>query len=136
MKKSIFLLGAGLMLLSSCSTSYNSIKAPANYVEFEKEDFNFSEQKSAEAQKTQILGIDWARLFTKKYGSAEGVMRMPVVGNPFTDNTSMYALYNLLQSNPGYDVIFYPQIEKTSKGFWPFYVKTTSKVKARLGKIK
>lgn len=48
----------------------------------------------------------------------------------------MYAMHNLLTDNPGYDVLFYPQTERVSKGLWPFYVKTKSTVKARLGKIK
>ncbi len=112
-------------------------------VEFVKNDFNFSDQVTAEAKTTKILGIDWARLFKKKVGDTNGnanVVSIPVVGNLLVDRTSEYALYNLMENNPGYDVVFYPQYEKkVVKPFLGlgFIVKTsTVKATARLGKLK
>ncbi len=111
-------------------------------VEFVKNDFNFSDQVTAEAKTTKILGIDWARLFKKKVGDTNGnanVVSIPVVGNLLVDRTSEYALYNLMENNPGYDVVFYPQYEKkVVKPFLGlgFIVKTsTVKATARLGII-
>ena len=64
---------------------------------------------------------------------------VPVIGNAVYDETYQFALYDLLEKNPGYDVVFYPQFTKTVKGplFWGLFVKhTTVTVTARLGKIK
>jgi hypothetical protein len=65
---------------------------------------------------------------------------IPVVGNMLADKTSNYALYELMQANPNYDVVIYPQYEK--KVVKPvigigFLTKiTTVETKARLGKLK
>lgn len=89
--------------------------------------FILSEQVSAEATTKNIFGIDWSRLFHQETGSIKkssaltiNFASMPVVGNVVKDQTSNYALYELMNNNPGYDVIYYPQ-----------YVKVT----ARLGKL-
>ncbi len=110
-----------------------------------KSDFTLSNQFEAEASSVKIIGIDWGRLFTKKTGEISGnsdkisVASIPVLGTLLTDKTSNYALYNLMNNNPGYDVIFYPQYEsKVVKPFLGigFITKiTTVKTTARLGKL-
>lgn len=51
-----------------------------------------------------------------------------------------YALFNLMNDNPGYDVILYPQfetiVEKPVMGCGFLKKTTTVKVTARLGKLK
>lgn len=140
--KNMFLLlcAAGVVALSSCTLTSKSIKTPAHYVEFKKEDFTYSDPVTAEASSTKILGIDFPRLLDQKVGTID----IPIIGfNPFElinqyvgDRTVNYALYELYTQNPGYDVIFYPVIEKKTFKVLFFYSKTDAKVTARLGKLK
>ncbi|MCC5945161.1 MAG: hypothetical protein JJT94_09500 [Bernardetiaceae bacterium] len=121
------------------------MKEPNLRVEFYKADFSLSPQVSAEATATTILGIDFERLFMKQTANSEvgssgiSLATLPVIGNVLGDKTSGYALYELLNSNQGYDVIFYPQYE--TKVVRPllglgFLMKTTTvKTTARLGKL-
>jgi hypothetical protein len=130
---------------SSCTTLNHSMREPNTRVDLNKSDFTLSEQVTAEATSTKILGIDFARLFTKKTGVVEGgaaaisLASIPVIGNFAADKTANYSLYNLMNGNPGYDVVFYPQYE--TKVFKPvlgigFITKiTTVKTTARLGKL-
>lgn len=137
---------AAIAIFSSCTTYNHSMREPNARVELEKSDFTLSEQVSAEATSTKIIGIDWARLFTKKTGVVEGgasasisLASIPVVGNMVADKTANYALYELMSGNPGYDVVFYPQYEtkvfKPILGIGFFTTITTVKTTARLGKL-
>lgn len=131
---------------ASCTTLNHSMREPNTRVNFTKSDFSLSEQVSAEDKTVKILGIDFERLFKKETGvvdngaSSISLANMPVIGNVLYDKTSNYALYNLMFTNPGYDVIFYPQYEtKISKPVLGlgFIVKITKvKTTARLGKLK
>ena len=137
---------AAIAIFSSCTTYNHSMREPNARVELEKSDFTLSEQVSAEATSTKIIGIDWARLFTKKTGVVEGgasasisLASIPVVGNMVAEKTANYALYELMSGNPGYDVVFYPQYEtkvfKPILGIGFFTTITTVKTTARLGKL-
>ena len=131
---------------ASCTTLNHSMREPNTRVNFTKSDFTLSEHVSAEDKTVKILGIDFERLFKKETGvvdngaSSISLANMPVIGNVLYDKTSNYALYNLMFTNPGYDVIFYPQYEtKISKPVLGlgFIVKITKvKTTARLGKLK
>ncbi len=131
---------------ASCTTLNHSMREPNTRVNFTKSDFTLSEHVSAEDKTVKILGIDFERLFKKETGvvdngaSSISLANMPVVGTVLYDKTSNYALYNLMFTNPGYDVIFYPQYEtKISKPVLGlgFIVKITKvKTTARLGKLK
>lgn len=131
---------------ASCTTLNHSMREPNTRVNLTKSDFTLSEQVSAEDKTVKILGIDFERLFKKETGvvdngaSSISLANMPVIGNVLYDKTSNYALYNLMFTNPGYDVIFYPQYEtKISKPVLGlgFIVKITKvKTTARLGKLK
>ena len=118
MKKRQSLVFMGLLLLSvSCTSINKSIKESNERVNFNKSDFTLSEQVSAEASSTTILGIDFSRIFLKKtgqFGNSNTISAsvVPVVGNLVTDHTSSYAVHNLLDEHKGYDVVFYPQYEK------------------------
>lgn len=135
--------------LTSCKTTLNSMREPNTRIELQKSDFVISEQVSAEAKTTQILSIDWNRLFKKDMGMINSDNAVPgllsfttqILSNlPLpTDKTANYALYNLMSTNKGYDVVFYPQYEKVVErpiGLGFLYKKTTVKVTSRLAKFK
>ncbi|MCX6192052.1 MAG: hypothetical protein NT109_07190 [Flavobacteriia bacterium] len=136
---------AVIVAFSSCTTLNHSMREPNTRVNLNKSDFSLSEQVSAEATCTKIIGIDFKRLFTKETGTVEGgalsvsLASIPVIGTIVADKTANYALYNLMDANPGYDVVFYPQYE--TKVIKPIlgigFLTTITKVKAtaRLGKL-
>jgi hypothetical protein len=120
------------------------MREPQTLLKLERENLEISQQVSAEATSTKILGIDFERLLTSKEGNVEkdGAMPtladIPVIGNVLGDKTANYALYELMVNNPGYDIVLYPQYEM--KIFRPIGIGivtiTTVKVTARLAKIK
>lgn len=140
-------LVALVITISSCGGINKSMREANTRVNFVKSDFTLSDQVTGEASSTRFLTIDWARLFKANSGSLSGgaaasmidLASIPVIGSVVTDKTSSYALYELMQSNSGYDVVFYPQFEtKVSKPFLGLgfiYKKTTVKATARLGKL-
>lgn len=127
---------------ASCASTNISMKQPNVLVELSKNDFSLSNQVTGQATTTKILGIDFARLFGGKTGDtgapAISLASIPVWGPILTDKTSGYALYEMMSKNEGYDVVFYPQFEKTvSKPIGlPIYTITTVKVTARLAKVR
>ena len=140
------MLGVLVATLSSCTTLSHTMREPNTRVELNKSDFTLSDQKTAEASSTKIIGIDWSRFFLSKEGAIEkdgaesiSLASIPVVGNFIVDRTVNYSLYELMNNNPGYDVVFYPQYE--TKVFRPILgigfltKKTTVKTTARLGKL-
>jgi hypothetical protein len=135
--RTLFLLGIIAVFAASCTTMTRSMKTPGNVVRFEKADFEFSGQVSGEATQTKIFGIDFARLFSKKYGDVQSLFQVsiPVIGNFTGSVVNMYALYNLMNDNPGYDVVFYPAFEAKTTGLPLLFTTTNVKVQARLAKI-
>ena len=149
--KSFFLTGIVIATLTSCTSLNHSMREPNSRVNLNKSDFTLSDQVTASATSTKILGIDFERLFMKKTGVVEGgaaisiasvpvfIASVPVFGDLLLDKTSNYALYELMKSNPGYDVVFYPQYEtKVSRpilGIGFIIKNTTVTTKARLGKL-
>lgn len=135
-----------ITIFSSCSTLNHSMREPNTRVELNKSDFTLSDQVTGEAKSVKVFGIDWARLFTKKTGTVEGggptlisAASIPVIGNFVSDKTANYSLYELMNTNPGYDVVFYPQYEtkvvKPILGIGILTKITTVKTTARLGKL-
>ncbi len=138
--------------LTSCTAINKSMREPNSRIEFYADDFEFSEIMKASATSTKIIGIDFSRLFTAETGTvandnnAVGAAittiiapgNIPVIGNYVGDRTANYALYNLMQDNPGYDVVFYPSYRTTVEApiGIPLYTITTVEVSARLAKIK
>lgn len=145
MKKLIYrtlVLGALAIFVTSCSYTHHLMKEPNVRVELNRDDFTLSDQLTADAKSTKVFGIDWARLFKSKAGdinaptvSLINVANIPVIGNVVVDRTANYALYELMNTNQGYDVVIYPQYETVKKSYIIFS-KTTVKVTARLGKLK
>jgi len=72
-----------------------------------------------------------ARLFMKKKGNINdgsvqvSNFKIPILGSVLstTDNTTEYALYDMLGQYPGYDVVLFPQYEK--KVFNQFWVSAS-----------
>jgi hypothetical protein len=136
---------AVIVAFSSCTTLNHSMREPNTRVNLNKSDFSLSEQVTAEATSVKIFGIDFARLFTKKTGVVKGgaaaisLSSIPVIGNSVSDKTANYSLYELMNANPGYDVVFYPQYEtkvvKPALGIGFLTKITTVKTTARLGKL-
>ncbi len=131
MKKTIlFLLVVAAFFATSCSSSYRAIREPNVKFELNSGDYDISEQVVGEATVVRVFGIDWSRLFNAKYADFNASVIGGVVRG--SDN---YAIHDLIEKNPGYDFIMYPQVEKKSKGFPLLYEKTKVKVTARLGKL-
>lgn len=136
------------IFLTSCTNINRSMREPSTRLNLEKKDFTLSDQVTGEATSTKIIGIDWKRLFLKESGSHQNdnaigglpisLAAIPVIGGFIVDGTSGYALYDMMQKNPGYDVVLYPQYEITVKrpiGIGFIYKVTTVKATARLGKL-
>jgi len=133
--------------MASCTSIHKTMKEPSTYVELYKNDFTYSEQVTADATQTLILGIDFERLFKSETASTTtgnsflpSLASIPVIGGSSIltpKSTESLALYNLMIANPGYDVVFYPQYEITEVkpiGLRIFRTRTV-KVTARLGKL-
>lgn len=142
-KIKLIILSLTIGVLSSCTLYNKTLKEPNILVEFKKSDFTLSDQLSAEAKSTKIFGIDFERLFVQKTGTVQSsslninLASIPVIGNVIADKTANYALYELMNANPGYDVVVYPQYETKIErpiGLGIFKI-TTVKVTARLGKL-
>lgn len=141
MKKTFLALSIATSLLAGCTSANLVMREPNTRLNLEKTDFTLSDQVSGEATSTQILCINFARIFRNSSGAVnkDGAgCFASVYGSMYCDPTASYALYNLLKANPGYDVVFYPQYETTVKspiGICFLFKKTTVKTTARLGKL-
>ena len=143
MKKARLFLICGIMalLFASCNTYTHTMREPNIKVKLTTDDLVLSDQVVGEATVTKVLFIDWARLFGKKevgMSEAANAVQIPIIGDLVTPEAS-YAMYNMMQKNPGYDVVVYPQVESYRHApilGTSLYSKTTYKVTARLGKLK
>lgn len=134
--------------VSSCMSVNKTMREPYTRVDFVKNDFNLSEQVTGQGTCTKVLGIDFYRWFHNSemgaIASQEGMnlslSSIPVVGNYLSDKTAGYAIYDMMNKTPGYDVVFYPQYEarvhRPVLGIGFIYKKTTVKATARLAKLK
>ena len=132
------------VVLSSCTSLNKTMREPNVRVDFKMDDFTLSDQVSAEATSTKIIGIDFTRLHLKEGGTVTGgpnqmSISFPVFGNVVSNRTANYALHKLMKDNPGYDVIFYPQYEitvtKPLLGLGFLTKISTVNVTCRLGKL-
>ena len=128
-----------MLMATSCHTYRHNMREPNVRFEFNSNDIELSSQLTAEAVVTRVLGIDWQRLFGKvEVGTTPFTAEIPIIGS-FVTTGANYALYKLMQENPGYDVVVYPQVESYRKApvlGTDLFSKTTYKVTARLGKLK
>lgn len=143
------MIAVGGLFLASCTSVNRSMREPNTRVELYADDFELSSQLSASAKSTRIFGIDFERLFNQETGSVVGgataamplpvdVAAIPVIGGFVVNPTQGYALYNLMEANSGYDVVFYPSFKTTVErpiGI-PIFTITTVEVTAKLAKMK
>ena len=138
----LFLLAFAATAITSCTSVNHSMREPNTRLELVKSDFNLSDQVSATATTTKILCIDFARLFYGSTGSVDhdgstslSDVSIPVIGGLVEDKTANYSLYELMQKNPNYDVVLYPQFEtkviKPFLGFGFIFKITTVKATSR-----
>ena len=135
MKKSLFILLLAVLGLAAtgCSTTFKSMEKASVYFELGSSDYILSDQVSGEATVTRVLNVDWMRLLNNQLGN----FKAPVVGlNLHMTDPIMYAMYDLMEKNPGYDFVFYPQVTTKTEGVTGLYTVTNVKITARLGKLK
>lgn len=144
--RTIILMTTAFVLFTGCTAVNKTMREPNVRLELEMNDFTLSEQVTAEATSTKIVGIDWQRLFKQETGYVQGggslminLASIPVLGNYVIDQTANYALYEMMIANPNYDVVLYPQYETTVErpllGMGFILKTTTVKATARLGKL-
>jgi len=143
--KALLIAGITMATISSCTTYTKTMREPNTWVELKKDDFTLSGQVSGSAKTVTVLGIDWQRFFTKREGQIKGssasisLASIPVIGSVLSDRTANYALYEMMQHNPRYDVVFYPQYEtkilRPILGLGFLSKITTVKATARLGRL-
>ena len=129
----LIVIGSAALLLASCSSLKNSMIEPEAYIQYDKEEFDYSPQVTGEATVVKILMVDWSRLFSTQKGEVSSASSSLFGLSPNSDEEH-YALHNLMSNNPGYDFIVYPQYEISTKapGLGLFYKKTQVKATARL----
>ena len=126
--------------MTSCSALTRGMREPVVTFELNSGDYTLSEPVTAQATSVRIFGIDWKRLFSVE----SAVVDAPIVTSSLTSlaagllpTTENYALYTLMEENPGYDFVMYPQSKSEFHHFlWFIYSKETTTVTARLGKLK
>lgn len=136
----VLILGVVALLASSCQSYRHTMREPNNRVEFVASDFEFSAPVTGEATITRVLGVNWEHLFGTSYtGTTNNGFDLPIIGNFLPSDGAAEAMYDMMRRNPGYDVIFYPQVEVHRNApvlGTDLYSTTTYKVTARLGKLK
>ena len=139
MKKFRFLLilAVAVLTFSSCTTLTRTMREPNVRIELDADDLVLSEPVTGTATVIRVLGIDWKRLFKSEgaYASA------PIMGltPELLPAGSNQAIYDMLEKNPGWDFVMYPQAKSESYRVWGLgllYSETETTVTARLGKLK
>lgn len=116
MKKTIrfFALAAvACLCFTSCNTYSHSMREPNVKVELYSDDFELSEQFSAEATTTRVLGIDWKRLFGTYETGVIGRSAVNVGGS--IDGIALYeeaftAAGAIASNVPGFALVYIPVI--------------------------
>ncbi|RAR72555.1 hypothetical protein [Flavobacterium aciduliphilum] len=130
--KRVILILFSAFLVTSCSVSSSSIKEPNNLVEFNKNDFEFTDQISATTKINFLFGFPLSD--TKKIGRFSKNSIQIIGFRTKLDKAEDVAIYKLLKEHPGYDVVFYPKFETKSSGF--IFTNAEVTVTARLAKLK
>lgn len=133
MKRLLPILILVVLLASSCSTTFRTMREPNVRFELTGNDYVLSDEAVGEASVLYVLGVDWKRLFGH---TDRAEFDAPVMGlTNIVKGAETYAIYDLMQKNPGYDFVMYPQFTKTYKSFPLLYSRVNVKVKARMGKL-
>ena len=139
MKKfTILALLVAAFCMTSCSSLTRSMREPVVQFQLNSGDYTLSEPLTGTATSVRVFGIDWKRLFSDEGGT----INAPIVTSSLNELTELlpttksYAVYDLMDANPGYDFVMYPQYKTKTRHFlWLIYSKETTTVTARLGKL-
>jgi len=134
MKKLLPILLVVMLFATSCSSTFKTMREPNVRFELTGHDYVLSDEAvTGEATVVYVFGIDWAHLFGGKTADFDA----PIFGlSDMLKGAETYAIYDLMQKNPGYDFVMYPQVTKKATGFPVIYKKIDVEVKARMGKLK
>jgi len=127
-----------VMTLASCSSVSHSMREPLVRFDLNANDMELSAPVTGTATSVRVLGVDWQRLFSTNYAST-GIY---VIGDIMNSNVVLgskdYAVYDLIEKNPGWDFVVYPQYHTDSYRVWGLgliYSRTTTTVTARMGRL-
>ena len=134
MKRLLPILLLTVVLASSCSTTFRTMREPNVLFELTGRDYVLSDEAvTGEATVLYVFGIDWKRIFGH---TDRAEFDAPVVGlENIVKGAEQYAIYDLMEKNPGYDFVMYPQVTKSYKQFPLIYRRVNVTVKARMGKL-
>ena len=139
MKKFRFLLilAVAMLAFTSCTTLSRSMREPNVRIELKADDMILSEPVTGTATVIRVFGIDWKRLFKGEYATVTA----PIMGltPELLPEGASHAIYDMLEKNPGWDFVMYPQAKSESYrvlGLGLIYSETETTVTARLGKLK
>lgn len=134
MKRLLPILILTVMLASSCSTTFRTMREPSVLFELTGRDYVLSDEAATgEASVLYVFGIDWKRIFSH---TDRAEFDAPIVGlENIVKGAEQYAIYDLMEKNPGYDFVMYPQVTKKYKRFPLIYSRVNVTVKARMGKL-
>ena len=109
MKKFRFLLilAVAMLAFTSCTSLTRTMREPNVRIELNADDMILSEPVTGTATVIRVFGIDWKRLL-----KAEGAYATaPIMGltPELLPEGSSQAIYDMLEKNPGWDFVMYPQ---------------------------
>lgn len=140
-----FLLFALLAIsvgFTSCKSSQVGMYNSDSQLQLRTFDLDITDNRTASATVTRIIGIDFERLLSVNTGnfSKNGIanaIALPVLGAEIVTPDQAYALRALIDENNGmeYDMVLYPRFKRTTTSFVVFTVTETT-VTAKLAKIK
>lgn len=116
----------------SCTSLTSTIKNTPNYIEFNKNDFEYTKQVTSTAKINFLFGIPLSN--TRKSGKFSDGSTSIVGFRSKLNKAEDVAIYNLLKENPGYDLVLYPKFDTKSSGF--IFTSAQVTVSARLAKLK
>ena len=134
MKRFIPILLAVVLFATSCSSTFKTMREPNVRFELTGHDYILSDEAvTGNATVVYVLGIDWAHLFKSKTADFDA----PIIGlADILKGAETYAINDMMEKNPGYDFVMYPQVTKKNTGFPIIFKKVEVEVKARMGKLK
>lgn len=129
--------------LVSCKSTQIGMANADTQLQLRKFDLDITDQKTATAMVTKIIGIDFQRLFNvdganySRNGYAAG-LAIPVIGAEIVTSDQAYALRNLINDHMGteYDMIMYPKFQRKMVTYFGFYTVTETTVTARFARLK
>jgi len=127
---------------TSCKSSQVGMYNSDSQLQLRTFDLDITDNRTASATVTRIIGIDFERLLSVNSGnfSKNGIasaFAVPVLGAEIVSSDQAYALRALIDENNGteYDMVLYPRFKRTTTSFIVF-TKTETTVTAKLAKIK